>query len=369
MCKALVWTQTLIGFTIVTLGAPQLADRFSENWDGPSSAHFSVRTPAGARVLFNIAQPSNGDGRVLQLELPANPISGPGGGPEIQTRSRCLYGHFSTRLKTADSASQPKAGVVTGYFTYFNDGKDYNNNGLPDNSEIDFEWLAAQPEVVYMTLWTDYRDRDAAQRRVGRAVNLRTGQILYTCYFEGFGQCQPLSGAEAEPTAIAGMPGYNSAAGLYDYGFDWAPTGVTWWMTDPGTGRRLVLWDYRGPAARIPSVPAYFMTNVWYTSGWYPDGMPEAIERPVNPMSIFVDWTRYRPNSRSDRTESRQRGRRASTRRLRPEASFTSYHPESTPGSPSHRPLAGTLLKTLLPTARPVPACRECRGSGNCPMR
>ncbi len=296
----LVWAQTIVAFAIVSVGAPRPADRFTENWDGPSSAYFSTRVPTGARVLFNIPQAA-ADERALQLELPANPKAGPAGGPEIATRSLCLYGHFSTRLKTADSSSQPKAGVVTGYFTYFNDGKDYNNNGLPDNSEIDFEWLGAQPEVIYMTLWTDYRDADAAQRRVGRAVNLRTGQILYTCYFEAFGQCQPLTGSEAEPTTIAALPDYNSAAGFYEYGFDWTPGQVTWWITDPDSRRRRVLWDYRGPAARIPSVPAYYLTNVWYTPGWYPDGMPESIERPASPFSMFVDWTRYQPISKADR--------------------------------------------------------------------
>lgn len=294
--RKLVWTQTVVAFAI-TIGAPQLADRFTENWDGPSSAHFSTRIPAGARLAFNIPQ---AEARTLQLELPANPLSGPRGGPEIATRNLCLYGHFSTRLKTADSSSQPKAGVVTGYFTYFNDRKDYNSNGLPDNSEIDFEWLAAQPEVVYMTLWTDYRDADAAQRRVGRAVNLATGQILYTCYFEAFGQCQPLGGPEAEPMTIAPLPGYNSATGFYEYGFDWSPSGVTWWMTHPATDQKLVLWDYRGPAGRIPSVAAYYMTNVWHTPDWSPDGMPEAVERPSTPLSVFVDWTRYRPGSRGE---------------------------------------------------------------------
>ncbi len=290
-----------VALAILCMAAALLADRFGENWTGSSSAYFSTRVPARARAIFNVPQATAGDGRVLQLELPANPNTGPAGGPEIESRSRCLYGHFSTRLKTADSASQPKAGVVTGYFTYFNDGKDYNGNGLPDNSEIDFEWLGAQPEVVYMTLWTDYREADAVQRRVGRAVNLRTGQILYTCYFEAFGQCQPLSGPEAEPDSVAALAGYNSATAFYEYGFDWTPSGVTWWMTHPDDGRRLVLWDYHGPAGRIPSVPAYYMTNVWHTPGWYPVGMPDAIKRPASPLSIFIDWTRYRPASRNDR--------------------------------------------------------------------
>jgi len=300
-----------IALMFATSGAAG-ADHFRENWSGATSPHFTVRAPS-AEVLFNIPEETAGDGRVLQLLLPANPRPSPGGGAEIQSRATYLYGHFRTRLKTADCSAQPGAGVVTGYFTYLNDGKDYNGNGLPDNCEIDFEWLGAQPEVVYMTMWTDYRDADAAQRRVGRAINLKTGQILYTCYYEAFGKCQPLAGPEAEPTTVPALPEYNSATSFYEYGFDWTPTGVTWWMTNPENGRRLVLWDYQGPSARIPSRASYYMTNLWHTPGWAPEGMPGAVQKPTVPLSAFVDWTEYA--TRAEPTE--QRVRRPKTGQVR----------------------------------------------------
>lgn len=281
---------TLILATAIAMGA----DSFLENWNAASSPYFVARAPSFDRVIFNIPDEAANDSSVVQLKLPANPSPGPGGGAEIDSRSTYLYGQFSTRLKTADCAGQPKAGVVTGYFTYSKDGQDYNGNGLPDNSEIDFEWLGAEPEVVYLTMWTDYRDSDAAQRKVGRAINLKTGRILYTCYFEAFGQCQSLTGGEAEPPAITAMPAYNSATRYYEYGFDWTPTEVTWWMIDPETGQRVILWDYRGPSSRIPARPSFYMTNVWYTPGWYPEGMSDAIQKPTLPVSMFVDWTRYR---------------------------------------------------------------------------
>src|SRR5512140_3529062 len=140
-------------------------DGFLENWKTSPSSYFSSVTPSGAQVLFNVQSTDASDSAVLQLLLPASPKAGPGGGPQVQTKARYLYGSFSTRLKTADSSVQLNAGVVTGFFTYFHGG-DSNANGLPDNSEIDFEWLGAKPEVIYLTMWTDYRDADATFKRV-----------------------------------------------------------------------------------------------------------------------------------------------------------------------------------------------------------
>jgi beta-glucanase (GH16 family) len=88
--------------------------------------------------------------------LNPNASRGVGGSPAAETKSRYKYGTYWTRVKTANCSAQPKAGVVTGIFTYFNDGADRNGNGLPDNNEIDFEWLGAKSEVVYLTIWTDY---------------------------------------------------------------------------------------------------------------------------------------------------------------------------------------------------------------------
>jgi hypothetical protein len=228
------------------------------------------------------------------LLLGANPQPTPAGASEVGTNERVQFGTYSSRLRTADCSGQPNAGVVTGFFTFFNDGSDSNADGLPDNSEIDFEWLCAAPEILYLTMWTDYRDSDSAQKRVSRGVNLSTGTILYTCYYTSFGDCaQTLSGAEATPSTVAALAGYNSSAAYYEYGIDWASDRVVWWMRNPQGTDQIVLWDYRGPKARITQVPAALLTNVWHTSDWPPDGQPNAIQAPTQPVPGWVDWTRY----------------------------------------------------------------------------
>jgi hypothetical protein len=228
------------------------------------------------------------------LVLGANPQPTPAGGAEVGTNARLQFGTFSTRLRTADCGGQPNAGVVTGFFTFFNDGSDTTGDGLPDNSEIDFEWLCAEPQTLYLTMWTDYRDSDAAQKRVSRGINLATGTILYTCYYTAFGDCtEALSGAEAAPSTLAPLAGYDSSARYYEYGFDWATDSVVWWIRNPQDSQKITLWNYRGPKARITQIPAAFLTNVWHTSDWTPDSRPNATAAPTQAVSVWVDWTRY----------------------------------------------------------------------------
>jgi len=277
------------------LGLCQAADsELIENWDTTAAPYFFLFGPGQSRAVSGIEDTAAEDCKVLQLELASNPTPGPGNGPEIQTQTTFKFTTYSSRLKTANCSAQPNAGVVTGFFTYYNDGKDYNLDGLPDNSEIDFEWLCAEPETIYLTMWTDYRDSDEAHKRVARKINLKTGVIEYTCYFEAYGEeaCQPLKGAANQPEAIAPLTGYDSSTAYYEYGLTWTSIRVTWWLKNPGSEDTITLWDYQGPATHIPSRPAYHMINVFHTNNWTPYDHPGAIEAPNAPISAFVDWTK-----------------------------------------------------------------------------
>ena len=268
-----------------------------ENWNVPTSNRFITLEPGESQAQSNSSDAAAEDGKALALILAAHPGTGPGNGPEVETVEAHRYGTYTSRLKTADCSSQPLAGVVTGYFVYFNDGSDTNGDGLPDNTEIDFEWLCAEPGTIYLTMWTDYRDADAAHKRVARKINLQSGEIAYTCYFENFdpGDCQPLSGAEAQPASILPVSNYDSSQVHYEYGFEWTNRRVTWWMVDPASGEKRILWDYRGVSRRIPQQPAYYMTNLWHTDNWAPDGQPGAIQSPQAPVTASVDWSRFEP--------------------------------------------------------------------------
>lgn len=267
---------------------------FTESWQSPSSPLFRMlgQSPASAGV----ANGGTSDGAALRLQLKAFPDPGPNGGSIAQTKDTYLYGTFMSSVKSADCSAQPRAGVVTGQqFTMSDDrtAVDGDGDGIRDHSEIDFETLCAEPEVLYLTIWTDYEE-GKEQRRVMRSIDMRTGQVLSTCSYIAFGGvCQPLSGAEAWPAQVPAVPGFDSSTVFHEYGFTWTPTSVTFWITVGGT--TITLWHYQGPSDRIPHTESSFMHSVWHTDGWSPPGDQGAVEQPRTPVSGWVDWSRYTP--------------------------------------------------------------------------
>ena len=116
-----------------------------------------------------------------KLFLPKGVAPTPNFGPELVSNKYYYYGNYEARIKTANCSDDPNAGVVSGFFTYFNDGTDKNGNKIPDNSEIDFEWLCAEPNVIYLTMYTDYRN-GIDLRKVTREIDIATGEVKLTCY-------------------------------------------------------------------------------------------------------------------------------------------------------------------------------------------
>jgi beta-glucanase (GH16 family) len=205
-------------------------------------------------------------------------------------RTNYQYGTYGSRIKMANCAGQNRPGVVTGTFTYATNHADVNGNGLPDNDEIDIEVLCAQPYVLWLTIWTDYRDSDAAARKISRAINMRTGAVLYNCYVFRLGDnCQPAVAGENNPARVTAVPNYDSGTQFRSYFFDWQPNRVTFWGYD-NTGAKNVLWDYTGPSSRIPKKPGMFMQNVWHTNNWDPLDGP-AHNQPTASISAYVDMT------------------------------------------------------------------------------
>jgi hypothetical protein len=141
--------------------------------------------------------------------------------------------------------------------------------------------------VVWLSVWTGYRSSDNAQKRVARAVQLSTGEVLWTKYFTRFDDGTPLSGAESSPAAISAVPGFDSSAGYHDYRIVWSADHVTFSLRDGG--RDLALWDYHGPATRIPQRPSSFLVNLWHTGDWAPPGRPSALKAPAAPLTAAVD--------------------------------------------------------------------------------
>jgi beta-glucanase (GH16 family) len=232
--------------------------------------------------------------RVLTLTMDPDDRATPWQGPNISSHGFCHYGSYSGRIKIPDVRTlQPNVGGVVGFFTYFNDP------AINGHSEIDIEWLIADPEIIYMNAWLDTdAPPEISRRRVGRTINLAKGIIYNTTYTEEVGDKTvrtPLSGDENLPVKIQAIENFDASAGFYTYGFDWYPDRIRWWIIHPETGGKVVLWDYRGPWERIPQTPARFMINFWHTDNWPVHTNPNSVERPVHRFGAEFDWVSYTP--------------------------------------------------------------------------
>ncbi len=225
---------------------------------------------------------------ILSFIIGPNDSAGAGRGPEIISKNLTHFGTYAARLKVPDVQSiQPNVGVVVGYFTY---NMDRSGPGL---SEIDWEWLIADPRIIYIGTWTGRRD---SLKRIGRTVNMAEGTILNTNFRIGHqGRRSPLTGLQNQPETIPMIEGYDASKHFYTYGFDWFPDRLRWWMINPANSDTVVLWDYQGSQVGIPPNASRYRMNFWHTKDWSVEGNPASIERPTQNYELEVDWMSYKP--------------------------------------------------------------------------
>lgn len=262
----------------------------TEDWAANVSSLYTKYARGGSSVTGGVSDAGAKDGKALNLTIPAGAGSSPGNAAEVASKEQFLYGSFSSRVKTADCSAQPNTGAVTGIFTYGNDGTDQDGDGLTDNSEIDVEVLCARPDVVNLTIYTDYEDSTAKSQRVSRIIDLKAGKVISTCYYTDFsGNCvEVLSGKQASPATVPAIAGFDSSKSYNDYKIGWTKDSVKFTLTD-SSGKESVLWDYQGPAERIPNRPASYLVNFWHTSDWAAHERPGSVKSPTSPLTVSVD--------------------------------------------------------------------------------
>jgi hypothetical protein len=160
-------------------------------------------------------------------------------------------------------------------------------------SEIDFEWLIADPRIIYIGTWTG---PPGQLKRIGRTINLAKGVIYNTEYREGHtGPRTPLIGVQNQPERVPAIEGYDASSKFYTYGFDWYPNRITWWIIHPGTGEKIVLWDYQGSQTGIPQIRTRYRMNFWHTNEWSVHTNPNSMEKPLDRYELEVDFMEYAP--------------------------------------------------------------------------
>jgi beta-glucanase (GH16 family) len=263
---------------------------FIEGFSDTTSKYFhygSTGTKADFKWKLGVNSLTEAGTKVLSFKIDPNDSAGAGRGPEIISNKFTQFGTYATRLKVPDVRGiQPNTGAVVGYFTYHMD----SIYGL---SEIDIEWLIADPTIIYIGTWTGYNGQ---LKRIGRTINLAKGILYSTVYKENHnGTSSPLTGIQNKPETIPAIEGYDASSKFYTYGFDWYPDRIRWWIIDPKNGKKIVLWDYQGSQIGIPQNQSHYRVNFWHTNNWAVEGNPNSIEKPLHPYEVEVDWMSYDP--------------------------------------------------------------------------
>lgn len=268
----------------------QISDSFFEDFSGSSSVFFRHNSFGDAdtiRYTYGAESPTEPGTKIISFRIDPEGPAGAGRGPEIISKDYTHFGTYATRLKVPDVRDiQPDAGVVVGYFTYHMDS-------IAGLSEVDWEWLIADPEVIYVGTWTGPR---GDLRRIGRTINMAKGIIYNTSYRENLsGVRRQLTGIQSMPDTIPAIEGYDASTQFHTYGFDWHPDRIRWWMLHPVTTDTIVLWDYKGSLEGIPLNKTRYRMNFWHTNNWPVETNPNSIEKPLHPYELEVDWMSYDP--------------------------------------------------------------------------
>jgi beta-glucanase (GH16 family) len=263
---------------------------FQEEFNDSVSSYFSHGTGGkGADFTWKMGvdSPTESGTKILSFKIDPDDVAGAGRGPEIISNDFTFYGTYAARLKVPDVRDiQPNVGAVVGYFTYRIDS-------IYGQSEIDYEWLIADPEIIYIGTWTGSRENS---KRIGRTINMAKGIIHDTSYRERTsGVSSPLTGEQNYPETLFPIEGYDASSRFYTYGFDWYPDRIRWWMIHPVTSDTVVLWDYRASQIGMPETHTRYRMNFWHTNNWPVVGNPNSIEKPISPFELEVDWMSYKP--------------------------------------------------------------------------
>jgi beta-glucanase (GH16 family) len=267
----------------------QFHTAFVENFADSTSDYFRYGS-TGNKTDFKFKMGVNSkvetDAKILSFKIDPLDSAGAGRGPEIISNHFTHFGTYATRLKVPQVTDiQPNVGAVVGYFTYHVDS-------VPGLSEIDFEWLLADPTVIYVGTWTGQRGE---LKRVGRTINMAEGIIYNTIFRDHTGVRTPLTDVQNQPDTLEAIADYDASAQFYTYGFDWYPDRIRWWMIHPTSEEKIVLWDYQGTALGIPQHRSRYRMNFWHTKDWSVETNPDSKEKPLHPYELEVDWMSYEP--------------------------------------------------------------------------
>ncbi|HEX7480234.1 MAG TPA: glycoside hydrolase family 16 protein [Polyangiales bacterium] len=256
---------------------------FSADFTAADKSRFYSRADNGGSATFGAANTGAADNAVAELVFKGSAALGPSDkltpdfATEIGTNQAFGYGTFRTRVQLAKCGSSEE--LVNGIFTYFNDGKDHDGDGLIDNSELDIEILCSDPSIISLTIWSEYTS-DTAKQGVSRVIRTKTG-----AYEDSINDSTSIGSGTSPAFKLTGFPDPNA---FYEMGFEWHATSLRYFIVVGG--HEITLWTY-ADAKYIPSLPAPFLFNVWHSTDWW--NSQGTADYPASDAVMRVDWFRY----------------------------------------------------------------------------
>lgn len=242
----------------------------------------------GGGVTIGDANDAAGDGRVATLVFPGNPENGSNddAGPDLATAlsSTDRFGYGTYRTRVAFGACARGEETTQAVLGYFSDGADHNGNGIRDETEIDFQVLCGSPSLAYLTVFTDYEERNtgAVFRKLSHVVDFATGRTYDT---PSASEDAFVTGA-TDPSLVLDL---FSAGRFYELGFEWHPGKIRFFI-DAGSGEK-TLWTLSDPA-RVPTGTVQVVYNAWHPeTHWYP--LASSADYPAQDVSMWIDWFRF----------------------------------------------------------------------------
>ena len=204
------------------------------------------------------------------------------------------HGHFSARLKSPDTSQQPNIGLITSFFLYGQQDGDSNNDGFGDMSEMDFEFVNAGPEYLYLTTHVGLGTADNPDDynfwdRTTRQIKLDEGRIDYTAIKTTINGVDNLTYIQQNDTTEA-YPNF-TIRDFHIFGMDWYKKRAVYWIQND-EGKKIILWEQ---FEKLPFVPMKMIGNMWWTNSWVPPEKPLATQKPNFYPQLIYDWMRYDP--------------------------------------------------------------------------
>lgn len=213
---------------------------------------------------------------VVQLRMrgkSCNVLPGNTEGANLEFHNETGFGNYSIRMKTAMAPLSD--GLVSAFFIYSYRSPD-------DVSEIDYEMLSSEPEVVYNTIWNSQKNK------IERKVNLATGDVLTTrkcTLIDTTWNCRTII---SNPSRVTPIPGFDHRMNYYTYSFIWLRNSVKFYVYND-IGQKITLWSYYGKSD-IPYKPAKTTLELWHTNDLGP-----GINSPTTDVFVNFDWFSYTP--------------------------------------------------------------------------